>query len=227
MAAKGAVIGRHHQPPSAHPPRHMSSQPSPSRQPGGPAKRHSKKKSRTSWKAGFNSTPSSPAQNGLEGRLSVLTDISNLRSTFTSDLSTSSKQIPERGPQKDFPTQTNPLQDDRPQSVGNAEKPQQWTTSERLPPKEKNSTHKSEFLQTLDSQLTKIQQEDDRVKKPQPSDHNEAKLLSRTGSLGKSGGSIKILEQELSELLKAPTPTGPSSEGQGSKCLQQRNLLLF
>jgi hypothetical protein len=134
---------------------------------------------------------------------------------FTSDLSTTTKQVPEGGQQKDFPAETKPTEGSIPQSVGNNEKLPQWPTSERLPHKERHSAHKSEFLQTLDNQLTKIQQDDDRSKKSLSSDNNEMKLLSRNGSLGKSGGSIRILEQELSELLKAPTPTAPSSEGQG------------
>ncbi|GJJ69204.1 transmembrane anterior posterior transformation protein 1 [Entomortierella parvispora] len=198
----------------------MSTQPSPSRQTGGPAKKHGKKKSRTSWKAGFNSTPSSPAQNILEGRLPVLTDISNLRSAFASDLGTSTKQIPEHTQQKDSRTECSPLKDDCPQSVENGEKPYQRINSERLQPKDRRNTHKNEFLQTLDNQLTKIRREDDRGKKYLPPDNNDAKLSSRNGSMSKAGGSIKMLEQELSELLKPPASAAsvaPSSEGQAVK----------
>ncbi|KAF8936981.1 hypothetical protein BGZ58_003456 [Dissophora ornata] len=43
--------------------------------PNGPSKKHGKKKSRNSWKAGFKSTPSSPSQSTLDTHSSVLTEI--------------------------------------------------------------------------------------------------------------------------------------------------------
>ncbi|KAG0216879.1 hypothetical protein BGX33_011909 [Mortierella sp. NVP41] len=50
---------------------------SPSRQPqNGPARKHGKKKSRSSWKAGSKSTPSSPSQTNVEGRSTALTELS-------------------------------------------------------------------------------------------------------------------------------------------------------
>ncbi|KAG0097916.1 hypothetical protein BGZ93_001661 [Podila epicladia] len=45
----------------------------------GPARKHGKKKSRTSWKAGFNSTPSSPSQS-IESRPSELNSLNHFNS---------------------------------------------------------------------------------------------------------------------------------------------------
>ncbi|KAG0361232.1 hypothetical protein BG005_008898 [Podila minutissima] len=50
-----------------------------SSQPHGPARKHGKKKSRTSWKAGFSSTPSSPSQS-IESRPSDLNSLNHVNS---------------------------------------------------------------------------------------------------------------------------------------------------
>ncbi|KAG0036189.1 hypothetical protein BGZ82_004567 [Podila clonocystis] len=51
-----------------------------SSQPHAPARKHGKKKSRTSWKAGFNSTPSSPSQS-IESRPSALNSLNHFNSS--------------------------------------------------------------------------------------------------------------------------------------------------
>ncbi|KAG9061877.1 hypothetical protein KI688_007028 [Linnemannia hyalina] len=63
---------------------------SPSRQPQNgppPTRKHNKKKSRSSWKAGFKSTPSSPSQSNLDGRSTApaapLTELSYATNTNT------------------------------------------------------------------------------------------------------------------------------------------------
>ncbi|KAF9153357.1 hypothetical protein BG015_003593 [Linnemannia schmuckeri] len=86
---------------------------SPSRQPqnGPPPRKHGKKKSRSSWKAGFKSTPSSPSQFGLDGRstsaTATLTELSygstntNTNTNIdSSNASTTNFSTPENTPLK-------------------------------------------------------------------------------------------------------------------------------
>ncbi|KAG0311358.1 hypothetical protein BGZ99_010228 [Dissophora globulifera] len=83
--------------------------------PIGPARKHNKKKSRNSWKAGSKSTPSSPSQSTLDTRLSVLAQItpSNLNIANNNITHTVSNNNNNDVAKATLPTQLTHLDDTR------------------------------------------------------------------------------------------------------------------
>ncbi|KAG0035228.1 hypothetical protein BGZ81_011272 [Podila clonocystis] len=120
-----------------------------SSQPHGPARKHGKKKSRTSWKAGFNSTPSSPSQS-IESRPSTLNSLNH----FISSQPYNSKvnMIPD-------PIGSDQVLRNRAGVTvfgnhGKENTPPLAKTSKSLPGN--TASKENEFLQNLDKQLSKL-----------------------------------------------------------------------
>ncbi|KAF9427736.1 hypothetical protein BGZ94_004269 [Podila epigama] len=77
--------------------------------PQGAARKHGKKKSRTSWKAGFNSTPSSPSQSAVDTRSTAPLSVSANTTTATNSqtLNSHNKQRPSQQQQQQQQQQQN------------------------------------------------------------------------------------------------------------------------
>ncbi|KAF9290142.1 hypothetical protein BGZ68_007845 [Mortierella alpina] len=207
--------------------------------PHGPARKHGKKKSRTSWKAGFNSTPSSPSQSALDTRPPTLKDISDASNqtatkhteankgnihhnddppqptTTAAATSTSSKEVAQASSEKDN-------KENRP--------PPLLSPGHIEPPRSDNLTsiphittpRKSEFLQSLDLELIKLQRDDERGTQGSLSG---SKYVSRSSSISKASAG-RVFDHELGQMLKTPAPTLSGSEPEHSKDdLKLRNLL--
>ncbi|KAF8949253.1 hypothetical protein BGZ47_007963 [Haplosporangium gracile] len=240
---------------------------SPSRQlqNGSSPRKHGKKKSRSSWKAGFKSTPSSPSQSGLDGRSAAATatltelsygntntntnigssnastnNFSTLENTLlkTSTLSNgnnSTQSGTNRNPQSlsDNPeNKENRLsQFQQPSSLkvgtsikdNNTDKSTTTTTTTTTTTittagKGSSTPRKNDFLQNLDIQLIKLQQEEERGQGP-PSGSKDVKQTNGMPSASKPGSSTKVFDHELSQLLKTPAPTVAPVGGDGSQAL--------
>ncbi|CAO3574695.1 unnamed protein product [Mortierella alpina] len=209
--------------------------------PHGPARKHGKKKSRTSWKAGFSSTPSSPSQSALDTRPTTLKDISDASNqTATKHTGTNSGRTCRND---DSPQQTMTLGSASTSSMKAAQAGSENDKENRLPsllppghtepPRIGNLTpishatmpRKNEFLQSLDLELIKLQRDDERG--PQGS-LSGSKYVSRSSSVSKASAG-RVFDHELGQMLKTPAPTLNGSEPEHSKALiddlKLRNLL--
>jgi hypothetical protein len=209
-----------------------------SRQPpqNGPARKHNKKKSRSSWKAGFKSTPSSPSQPNLEPRSIVMPDLSygaNMNSTSSTitnnhnilgntPLTTNmpsrtncSQQVQlDKEDKENVPPQTlNPMVDTSIKDSDSNNINTKITTA--ITGKGPSTPRKNEFLQNLDIQLIKLQREEERGQ-GSPTGPKDTKQASGTPN-GSKPGSTKVFDHELSQLLKTPAPAVAPSGGEGSQ----------
>ncbi|KAF9918873.1 hypothetical protein BX616_004825 [Lobosporangium transversale] len=213
----------------------------------GPAKKHGKKKSRNSWKAGFKSTPSSPQHSSVDTRSSALTE----RKEYTSAQSiTNSHNINyshrnaapysyskasiadsslsltrgrdnfqiEAGQvnKTSEPAQHRTLQQKAHQfqeEYNLYEKPELPQSDISQVAKGTATPRQSEFLQNLDIQLIKLQQEEHGPQNPMESNKDNIKSKSGCSSLSKATGPTKVFEHELTQILKVPEATinGPES----------------
>ncbi|KAF9109449.1 hypothetical protein BGX27_007595 [Mortierella sp. AM989] len=197
-----------------------------------PARKHGKKKSRNSWKAGFKSTPSSPSQSTLDSRPSILSEMtanSNHITNNTNNISNNynillSNTLPkasrdmdntqaglERENRESQPLQhailVTPVREGSGPSIG------------------ATSPMKSEFLQSLDIQLSKLQRSDERSQQTSPvGGSKDIKYPSATSSASKAGGATKVFERELNQLLKTSAPALTGSESSQDD-LKLKNLL--
>ncbi|KAF9183786.1 hypothetical protein BGZ51_002455 [Haplosporangium sp. Z 767] len=194
----------------------------------GPARKHGKKKSRTSWKAGFKSTPSSPSQSAIDTRHSILTEMDTKRANIninsnnngnsiytTHDQPMSamnrattihSKNAPQESARVD---KENMLQQQRP--ALQQEQSVKDNVTLITPSKAASPIRKNDFLQNLDNQLIKLQRQDDRSPHNPMSTSKDSKPVSGASSLSKS--SSKVFEHEISQMLKTSVPsTIPGSE---------------
>ncbi|KAF9904768.1 hypothetical protein EC991_002338 [Linnemannia zychae] len=202
---------------------------SPSRQPpqNGPARKHNKKKSRSSWKAGFKSTPSSPSQSNLEPRSTTLPELSygtNNHNTLENTPSiTSTPNRTNRNPQvqldnedkENRPPQSSALivgtsiKDGDTNNIGT-----KATTA--ATGKGPSTPRKNDFLQNLDIQLIKLQREEERGQGPS-SASKDTKQINGVSNSSKSGGSTKVFDHELSQILKTPAPAVAPGDGESSQ----------
>ncbi|KAI8346051.1 hypothetical protein B0O80DRAFT_249451 [Mortierella sp. GBAus27b] len=203
--------------------------PSPARQqPSGATRKHGKKKSRNSWKAGFKSTPSSPSQSSVDTRPSVLTELtpsnngadsSSINNTKHHDsytahsnaLSSADAAVKLSRPSTIAETTVEGVgKDDRqtqPQLQGKHVLPAKDSTL----PNAGTSPRSPEFLQNLDIQLIKLQRDEERSQQSTTvSVTKEHKYPSGTSSISKSGS--KVYEHELSQMLKTQAPAIARSE---------------
>ncbi|KAF9132410.1 hypothetical protein BGW39_000198 [Mortierella sp. 14UC] len=209
---------------------------SPSRQPpqNGPARKHNKKKSRSSWKAGFKSTPSSPSQANLEPRSTALPELSygtNMNSSTSTNNHNTLENIPlttttpnrmNRNPQAQLvnegkenrPPQSSNLTVDTSIKDGDTNDISTKTTTAKTG-KGPSTPRKNEFLQNLDIQLIKLQREEERGQ-GSPSGSKDTKQTNGTPNGSKSGASAKVFDHELSQLLKTSAPVAPGG-GEGSQ----------
>ncbi|KAF9922434.1 hypothetical protein FBU30_007440 [Linnemannia zychae] len=209
---------------------------SPSRQlQNGPARKHGKKKSRSSWKAGFKSTPSSPSQTNLEGRSTVLAELS-YNINVSSNANTNNQNANEITPLTiSTPSKTNrTIQKPHIDMEGSENRPPQSlssnlkvntsikdvdtnsTTAATTSSKGTTTPRKNEFLQNLDIQLIKLQREEERGQ-GSTLGPKDTKLVNGTPSASKSGNATKVFDHELSQLLNAPAPGSTSSGGESSQ----------
>ncbi|KAG0258229.1 hypothetical protein BG011_003420 [Mortierella polycephala] len=209
----------------------------------GPARKHGKKKSRTSWKAGFKSTPSSPSQSAIDTRPSILTEMdtkranSNINSNNNgSSIYTAHDQpisalnraatIPSRNaPQESARTdKENMLQQQRPSLQQDLSVKDNVTLI--APGKGAPLIRKIDFLQNLDNQLIKLQRQDDRSQHNPMSSSIDGKTVSGVSSLSTSNS--KVFEHEISQMLKTPVPStipGPESSPALLDDIKLKNLL--
>ncbi|KAG0380229.1 hypothetical protein BGX24_009460 [Mortierella sp. AD032] len=216
---------------------------SPSRQPpqNGPPRKHNKKKSRSSWKAGFKSTPSSPSQTNLEVRPTTLAELS-YGTTMNSNNNTNTNNyntlentllptgIPNnrtnRNPQvhldnegkENRPPQSANLTVDTSTKDSNTNNTRTTIATTTSAAKGPSTPRKKEFLQNLDIQLIKLQREEEHGP-GSVSVSKDAKQNNGTPSTSKSGNSTKVFDHELSQLLKTPAPVVAPGGGEGSKAL--------
>lgn len=211
--------------------------PSPARQqPSGAARKHGKKKARNSWKAGFNSTPSSPSQSTVDTRPSALSEltpnVNQINNTINNPSFKSTKQQDSYSAHSNAfsPTDAaaNPCRpstivetalerlnkDERQPQSQNQGKPVESVKDSAIPTSTGTSTSRSaEFLQNLDIQLIKLQRDEERSQQSASTGiSKEIKYPSGTSSISKAGGSSKVFDHELSQMLKAPTPAIAGSE---------------
>ena len=218
---------------------------SPSRQPqqhlqpqGGPTRKHGKKKSRSSWKAGFKSTPSSPSQTHLDGRTTALAELPYASTTDHNKLehaplTTDTPGMTNRNPQTHSdregkenrpPPQSQPsnpkldasIKDNKTNDI-NTTKTIGTATTVTSTGKGASMPRKTEFLQNLDIQLIKLQREEGG--QGTPSGSKDTKPTSEIPSVPKSGNPGKVFDHELSQLLKAPAsvPSGSGENSQGTR----------
>ncbi|KAG0363944.1 hypothetical protein BGZ54_007933 [Gamsiella multidivaricata] len=216
-------------------------------QPAGPAKKHGKKKSRNSWKAGFKSTPSSPSQSAVDTRTAglsetnmntnvnhpnsntLVTSNSNLKTTIAQSNSLSSKNMVAKPSQLMENSQHSSGQDHK--ENRNPHSPLS-NESEVLNKNTTSSTgattpKKNDFLQSLDIQLIKLQRSEERGQQSPPAGNMDIKYNSVASNVSSTGGSSKVFEHELSQILKAPTSTvqPPESSKVMLDDLKLKNLL--
>lgn len=210
--------------------------PSPARQqPSGAARKHNKKKTRNSWKTSFNSTPSSPSQSTVDTRPSALSELTpnqvnsntisnpSFKSTKQQDghsvhssalSSTDAAAKPSRPSTIVETAAVERLNKDERQSQSQSQgKPVVSAKDGTLPSTGTSTPRSAEFLQNLDIQLVKLQRDEERSQQSTLTGvSKEIKYPSGTSSISKAGGSSKVFDHELSQMLKAPTPTIAGAE---------------
>ncbi|KAF9347907.1 hypothetical protein BGX26_000654 [Mortierella sp. AD094] len=203
--------------------------------PNGPARKHGKKKSRNSWKAGFKSTPSSPSQSTIDARPSILSEMTananhisnnanNINNNYNISLSNSHPKPSRTIDNTHVGLERENRESGIPQSLhhGTLESPVHEGVGPSIGA---TSPRKNEFLQSLDIQLSKLQRGEERSQQNSPAGGTkDAKHPSASSSASRAGGATKVFERELSQLLKTSAPALPGSETSQDD-LKLKNLL--